>query len=142
MALLIQRKAAKELAGVPREEWERLRERLERIARNPRARHPGVELLDPAGPRIPGPARQLAGDLHRHRQRRCRGHLRAPQTGGLQDTMTDKDGTGRAPIQLLSETADTVTLRRADFDAMLEDLEDAEDRNAVLEHDRQWREAI
>ena len=49
--------------------------------------------------------------------------------------MTDKDVTGRAPIQLLSETADTVTLRRADFDAMLEDLEDAEDRNAVLEHD-------
>ena len=45
MALLIQRKAAKELAGVPREEWERLRERLESIARNPRARHPGVELL-------------------------------------------------------------------------------------------------
>jgi DNA-binding XRE family transcriptional regulator len=49
--------------------------------------------------------------------------------------MTDKDVTGRAPIQLLSETADTVTLRRADFDAMLEDLEDAEDRNAILEHD-------
>jgi len=45
MALLIQRKAANELAGVPREEWERLRERLESIARNPRARHPGVELL-------------------------------------------------------------------------------------------------
>ena len=49
--------------------------------------------------------------------------------------MTDKDVTGRAPIQLLSETADTVTLRRVDFEAVLEDLEDAEDRNAVLEHD-------
>ena len=45
MALLIQRKAAKELAGVPREEWERLKERLQNIARNPRARHPGVEPL-------------------------------------------------------------------------------------------------
>ncbi len=45
MALLIQRKAAKELASVPREEWQRLRERLENIAQNPRARHPGVELL-------------------------------------------------------------------------------------------------
>lgn len=43
------------------------------------------------------------------------------------------DGDDARPIQLIAETADTVTLRRADFDALLEDLEDAEDRVAVLE---------
>jgi DNA-binding XRE family transcriptional regulator len=36
-------------------------------------------------------------------------------------------------IKPLSETPDSVTLSRADFDAMLEELEDAEDRLAVLE---------
>jgi len=36
-------------------------------------------------------------------------------------------------IKPLSETAESVTLSRADFDAMLEELEDAEDRMAVLE---------
>lgn len=38
-----------------------------------------------------------------------------------------------APIRLIAETSDTVTLLRADFDALLEDLEDAEDRIAALE---------
>jgi DNA-binding XRE family transcriptional regulator len=37
------------------------------------------------------------------------------------------------PIRPIAETVDTVTLSRADFDALLEDLEDAEDRIAVLE---------
>jgi hypothetical protein len=36
-------------------------------------------------------------------------------------------------IKPLNETPDSVTLSRADFDAMLEELEDAEDRMAVLE---------
>ena len=36
-------------------------------------------------------------------------------------------------IKPLSETPESVTLSRADFDAMLEELEDAEDRMAVLE---------
>lgn len=43
------------------------------------------------------------------------------------------DDEGARPILLIAETADTVTLRRADFDALLEDLEDAGDRVAVLE---------
>ena len=38
----------------------------------------------------------------------------------------------REPISLVEETADTVTLRRADFDALLTELEDAEDRAAML----------
>ena len=41
----------------------------------------------------------------------------------------------KAPIKLLGETSETVTLRRADFAGLLEELEDAEDRIAVLEHD-------
>ena len=36
-------------------------------------------------------------------------------------------------IKPLSETPDSVTLSRTDFDTMLEELEDAEDRLAVLE---------
>jgi hypothetical protein len=36
-------------------------------------------------------------------------------------------------FKTLSETAESVTLSRADFDAMIEELEDAEDRMAVLE---------
>ncbi len=40
----------------------------------------------------------------------------------------------RASIRLLDETADTVTLRRTDFDGLLEELEDAEDRIAALEY--------
>ena len=39
----------------------------------------------------------------------------------------------REPISLVEETADTVTLRRADFYALLTELEDAEDRAAMLE---------
>jgi ribosome-binding protein aMBF1 (putative translation factor) len=39
----------------------------------------------------------------------------------------------REPISLVEETADTVTLRRADFDTLLTELEDAEDRAAMLE---------
>lgn len=39
----------------------------------------------------------------------------------------------RQPVQPLAETADTVTLRRADFEALLDEMEDAEDRIAVLE---------
>ena len=38
------------------------------------------------------------------------------------------------PLKLLAETADTVTLRRADLDALLAELEDAEDRIALLEY--------
>ena len=38
-------------------------------------------------------------------------------------------------IGLLSQTQDSVTLRRADYEALLTELEDAEDRAAVLEHD-------
>jgi DNA-binding XRE family transcriptional regulator len=34
----------------------------------------------------------------------------------------------------IDETADTVTLRRPDYEALLSELEDAEDRAAVLEH--------
>lgn len=40
----------------------------------------------------------------------------------------------RQPIRLLAETPDSVTLRRADFAALIEELEDAEDQIAVLEH--------
>jgi hypothetical protein len=36
-------------------------------------------------------------------------------------------------IKPLSETPENVTLSRADFDSILEELEDAEDRMAVLE---------
>jgi DNA-binding XRE family transcriptional regulator len=40
----------------------------------------------------------------------------------------------REPIRAAEETPDTVTLRRADYEALLNQLEDAEDRAAVLEH--------
>jgi ribosome-binding protein aMBF1 (putative translation factor) len=40
----------------------------------------------------------------------------------------------RKPINLVDETTDTVSLRRTDLDALLADLEDAEDRAALLEH--------
>ena len=40
----------------------------------------------------------------------------------------------REPISLVAETPDTVTLRRTDYEALLSELEDAEDRAAVLEH--------
>jgi DNA-binding XRE family transcriptional regulator len=40
----------------------------------------------------------------------------------------------REPIRAVAETAETVTLRRADYDALVDELEDAEDRIAVLEH--------
>jgi ribosome-binding protein aMBF1 (putative translation factor) len=39
----------------------------------------------------------------------------------------------RESISPVEGTTDTVTLRRADFDALLTDLEDAEDRAAMLE---------
>lgn len=34
----------------------------------------------------------------------------------------------------IAETADTVSLRRGDFEALLDELENAEDRAALLEH--------
>jgi DNA-binding XRE family transcriptional regulator len=40
----------------------------------------------------------------------------------------------REPISLIGETADTVTLQRADYEVLLGELEDAEDRAAVLEY--------
>ena len=40
----------------------------------------------------------------------------------------------REPIRLVGETADTVTMQRADYEGLLSELEDAEDRRAVLEH--------
>ena len=36
MALRIEPKAVKDAKGMPRQDWDRLKERLERIARNPR----------------------------------------------------------------------------------------------------------
>jgi ribosome-binding protein aMBF1 (putative translation factor) len=39
----------------------------------------------------------------------------------------------RQPIHLVAETADTVTLRRSDFEALLDELEDAEDSVALLQ---------
>ena len=44
------------------------------------------------------------------------------------------DDKRRAPIRPIGETADTVTLQRADYEALVSKLEDAEDRLAVLEH--------
>lgn len=46
----------------------------------------------------------------------------------------------REPIRLVGETADTVTLQRADYEALLSELEDAEDRAAVLGHRRAKQE--
>ena len=40
----------------------------------------------------------------------------------------------REPIKMIEETPDTVTLRRPDWEAVLERLEDAEDSIAVLEY--------
>ena len=40
----------------------------------------------------------------------------------------------RKPVSLVEETRDTVTLQRADFDALLAELEGAEDRVALLQH--------
>ncbi len=37
--------------------------------------------------------------------------------------------------QPVSQTPDSVTLRRADYDALLTELEEAEDRAAVLQHE-------
>jgi mRNA-degrading endonuclease RelE of RelBE toxin-antitoxin system len=45
MALLIQPRVRKELAGVPHEIWDRLKERLEAIARDPYGHHPGAKRL-------------------------------------------------------------------------------------------------
>jgi mRNA interferase RelE/StbE len=45
MALLIQPKVVKELASMPGDEWQRLRERLEVIARDPHGRHANVERM-------------------------------------------------------------------------------------------------
>lgn len=45
MALLIQPKAAKELAQVPKDVRDRLRERLEEIAQDPYGRHPAAKRL-------------------------------------------------------------------------------------------------
>ena len=61
MALLIQPKAVKAAKGMPRQDWDRLMERLERIARNPYGKHPDVERLGRG--RFPGQAWGLARDL-------------------------------------------------------------------------------
>jgi mRNA-degrading endonuclease RelE of RelBE toxin-antitoxin system len=47
MAVLIPSKAAKQIrkSGMPDEDWQDLRRRLERIARDPYASHPDVERL-------------------------------------------------------------------------------------------------
>ena len=44
MALLIQPKAVKAAKGIPRQDWDRLMERLGDIARNPHGKHTGVDL--------------------------------------------------------------------------------------------------
>jgi predicted transcriptional regulator len=38
------------------------------------------------------------------------------------------------PIRVVEETPDTVTLHRSDYEALIDELEDAEDRIALLEH--------
>jgi mRNA interferase RelE/StbE len=45
MALLIQPKAVKAAKGIPRQDWDRLMERLGDIARNPHGKHTGVDSL-------------------------------------------------------------------------------------------------
>ena len=40
----------------------------------------------------------------------------------------------KSKVPLVDEIADTVTMQRTDFDALLSELEDAEDRAAVLGH--------
>jgi DNA-binding XRE family transcriptional regulator len=40
----------------------------------------------------------------------------------------------REPIRPVEETKETVTLLRADYEALMSELEDAEDRAALLEH--------
>jgi DNA-binding XRE family transcriptional regulator len=40
----------------------------------------------------------------------------------------------REPIKPIDENRETVTLLRADYEALLSELEDAEDRAAMLEH--------
>jgi mRNA-degrading endonuclease RelE of RelBE toxin-antitoxin system len=45
MAVRFQPKAARDAKGLPRQDRDRLIERLERIARDPRGNHPDVERL-------------------------------------------------------------------------------------------------
>ena len=53
MALLISTKVAREVRkNLPAEEWQRLKERLERIARDPYGRHPDVKPLVGGGYRV------------------------------------------------------------------------------------------
>jgi mRNA-degrading endonuclease RelE of RelBE toxin-antitoxin system len=52
MALLIQPKAVKAAKGMPRQDWDRLKERLERIARDPYGNHPDAERLKGGGFRV------------------------------------------------------------------------------------------
>ncbi len=52
MALLIQPRAVKAARGMPRQDWDRLKERLERIARDPYGNHPDVERLTGGGWRV------------------------------------------------------------------------------------------
>jgi mRNA-degrading endonuclease RelE of RelBE toxin-antitoxin system len=52
MALVISRKVTKEIRGIPKEDWEGLKERLERIARDPQGLHPNVERLTEGGYRV------------------------------------------------------------------------------------------
>lgn len=127
MALRIEPKAVKAAKGLPRQDWDRLKERLERIARDP----PGEPSERRAcRRRLPGQAGDLARDLRHHGKWRCQSDQGGTQAGGLSTAMSD----GRKPINLVDETTDTVSIRRADFDALLADLEDAEDRAALLEH--------
>lgn len=46
MALVIQSKAAKDARSLPRQDWEGLKERLERIARDPYGSHRDVKSFD------------------------------------------------------------------------------------------------
>ena len=46
MALRIEPKAVKAAKGLPRQDWDRLKERLERIARDPQGNHPNVEPVE------------------------------------------------------------------------------------------------
>lgn len=130
MALLIQTKAAKEAKGIPQQrDQERLRERLERIAQDPHGNHPD--------------ARRLTGtSLYQARYGIWRALYEITSPGDVvvvkvghrmigASAMSDK----QPVIGLLSQTQDSVTLRRSDYEALLTELEDAEDREAAFEYE-------
>ena len=54
MAVMIPPKVAKEIrkSGIPKADWEGLKGRLERVARDPRGDHPDVERLTGGGFRV------------------------------------------------------------------------------------------